>query len=95
MLKFCIFPALSAIFGGSLLGIVSRFSPKYITAMSAGQALGGIFTAIAELLSLWIGASPVVSGLLYFLTGDIILLMSLVAYIMLERAVRTSAKTKM
>ncbi|CAK9830277.1 Equilibrative nucleoside transporter 3 [Anthophora retusa] len=76
----------SAIFGGSLMGIVGRFSPKYITAMLSGQALGGIFTAIAEICSLWIGASPVLSGLIYFIIGDIILFLSLIAYIILEKA---------
>lgn len=81
------FLAASAIFGGSLMGIVGKFSPKYITAMSGGQALGGIFTALAEICSLWIGASPVLSGLVYFIIGDTMLLLSLIAYIFLERAV--------
>ncbi|XP_012217468.1 equilibrative nucleoside transporter 1 isoform X2 [Linepithema humile] len=78
--------AASAIFGGSLMGVVGKFSPKYITAMSGGQALGGIFTALAEICSLWIGASPVLSGLVYFIIGDTMLLLSLIAYIVLERA---------
>ncbi|EZA57319.1 equilibrative nucleoside transporter 1 isoform X2 [Ooceraea biroi] len=78
--------AASAIFGGSLMGIVGKFSPRYITAMSGGQALGGIFTALAEVCSLWIGASPVLSGLVYFIIGDTVLLLSLIAYIVLERA---------
>ncbi|KAI4503602.1 hypothetical protein M0802_001005 [Mischocyttarus mexicanus] len=78
--------AASAIFGGSLMGIVGRFSPKYITAMSGGQALGGIFTALAEVISLWIGASPILSGLMYFIIGDTILFLSLIAYIILEKA---------
>ncbi|KAK9309615.1 hypothetical protein QLX08_000830 [Tetragonisca angustula] len=78
--------AASAIFGGSLMGIVGRFSPKYITAMSSGQALGGIITATAEICSLWIGASPVLSGLVYFIIGDVILFLSLIAYIILEKA---------
>lgn len=78
--------AASAIFGGSLMGVVGKFSPKYITAMSGGQALGGIFTALAEICSLWIGASPVLSGLVYFIIGDTMLLLSLIAYIILERA---------
>lgn len=69
------------------MGIVGKFSPKYITAMSGGQALGGIFTALTEVCSLWIGASPIFSGLVYFIIGDIMLLLSLIAYIMLERAV--------
>lgn len=83
--------AASAIFGGSLMGIVGRFSPKYITAMQCGQALGGIVTAIAEICSLWIGASPVVSGLVYFIIGDVILFLSLVAYVMLEKTVSNLA----
>ncbi|XP_076672350.1 equilibrative nucleoside transporter 1 [Andrena cerasifolii] len=78
--------AASAIFGGSLMGIVGRFSPNYITAMSSGQALGGIFTAITEICSLWIGASPVLSGLVYFIIGDAVLFLSLIAYIVLEKA---------
>lgn len=69
------------------MGIVGKFSPKYITAMSGGQALGGIFTALAEVCSLWIGASPVFSGLVYFIIGDTMLLLSLIAYILLEKAV--------
>lgn len=68
------------------MGIVGKFAPKYITAMSSGQALGGIFTALTEVCSLWIGASPVLSGLVYFIIGDIVLLFSLIAYIILERA---------
>ncbi|XP_015117621.1 equilibrative nucleoside transporter 2 isoform X1 [Diachasma alloeum] len=83
--SFAIVNALSAVFGGSLMGIVGRFNPKYITAMSSGQALGGIFTALTEIVSLWIGASPVVSGLVYFIIGDVVLLCSLIAYIFIER----------
>lgn len=55
--------------------------------MFGGQALGGIFTALTEICSLWIGASPVFSGLVYFIIGDAMLLLSLIAYIILERAV--------
>jgi equilibrative nucleoside transporter 1/2/3 len=55
--------------------------------MSAGQALGGIFTALTEILSLCIGATPIISGLLYFIIGDTILLISFIAYLILEREV--------
>lgn len=76
-----------AIFGGSLLGVAGRFSSGYITAMMGGQALGGIFTALAEIGSLWLGASPVLSGLVYFVIGDAMLFLSLVSWIVLERTV--------
>ena len=78
----------SAVFGGSLLGIIGYFPPRYITAMSAGQALAGIFAALAEIFSLWLGASPVVSALLYFSIGDLMLFCSLLSYIFLQKAVR-------
>lgn len=55
--------------------------------MNAGQALGGILSALTEILSLWIGVNPIISGLVYFIIGDVILLISLIAYIMLERVV--------
>lgn len=91
VILYCVLVAASAIFGGSLMGIAGRFSPKYITAMSSGQALGGIITATAEICSLWIGASPVLSGLVYFIIGDVILFLSLIAYIILEKAVSSLA----
>lgn len=69
------------------MGIVGHFSPQYITAMSGGQALGCIFTALTEICSLWIGVSPIVSGLVYFIIGDTILILSAVAYIIMERTV--------
>ncbi|XP_066597942.1 equilibrative nucleoside transporter 1 [Prorops nasuta] len=78
--------AASAMFGGSLMGIMGCFAPKYITGMSSGQALGGIFTALTEICSLWIGASPVLSGLIYFIVGDFVLIISLIAYILLEKS---------
>lgn len=67
------------------MGIAGRFSSKYITATMAGQALGGVFTALAQIGSLWIGASPVFSGLLYFIIGDVMIFLSLTAYIILEK----------
>lgn len=70
------------------MGVAGRFSSSYITAMMGGQALGAIFTALAEIGSLWLGASPVLSGLMYFAIGDAMLFLSLVSWIVLEKAVR-------
>lgn len=74
------------------MGVVGRFPSKYITAMSAGQALGGVFTALTEILSLWIGANAVVSGLLYFVIGDVVILLSLIAYLILKTEVNINHK---
>lgn len=65
---FC-FSVCSAIFGGSVFGVVGKFSPVYITAVIGGQALGGIFAALAQIASLAIGASSTHSALVYFIIG--------------------------
>lgn len=74
------------------MGVVGKFPSKYITAMSSGQALGGIFTALVEILSLSAAANQISSGLLYFTIGDAVLLLSLISYIFLEREVRNEKK---
>lgn len=87
LLSVAIVNAFSSIFGGTLFGIVGRFSSKYITAMSGGQALSGIVTTLVEITSIWIGASPVISGLVYFAIGDFLILCSFIAYLCLEKQV--------
>ncbi|XP_066245365.1 equilibrative nucleoside transporter 3 [Euwallacea similis] len=77
----------SAILSGSIFGIVSNFSPIYITATIGGQALGGIFAAAAEIVSLALGASSTHSALVYFLIGNITIALSIVLYIVLTKTV--------
>ncbi|KAF5287218.1 hypothetical protein FQA39_LY15995 [Lamprigera yunnana] len=77
----------SAVLSGSIFGIAGRFTPKYITAVVSGQALGAIFTAIVQIIALSIGVSSVLSGFIYFLVGDIIILFSLLLYLILRKTV--------
>jgi equilibrative nucleoside transporter 1/2/3 len=77
----------SAILQGGLFGIVGKFSSRYITAVVSGQALGGIFAALAEIVSLCLGASSTISAFVYFMVANGMLLISLVAYLVLSRAV--------
>lgn len=77
----------SAILSGSIFGIVGNFSPVYITATIGGQALGGIFAAVAEIISLAIGASSTHSALVYFIIGNITIVFSIVSYIVLIKTV--------
>lgn len=77
----------SAILQGGLFGIVGKFSSRYITAVVSGQALGGIFAALAEIASLCLGASSTVSAFVYFMVANGMLLLSLAAYLVLSRAV--------
>lgn len=82
------FPVASAILQGGLFGIVGKFSSRYISAVVSGQALGGIFAALAEIASLCLGASSTISAFVYFMVANGMLLLSLVAYLVLSRAVR-------
>lgn len=84
---FYIIPVASAILSGSLFGIVGKFSPKYITAVVGGQALGGIFTAIVEILSLAIGASSVHSAFVYFMVGNITIAICIISYFVLSKSI--------
>lgn len=77
----------SAILQGGLFGIVGKFSSRYITAVVSGQALGGIFAALAEIASLCLGASSTISAFVYFMVANGMLLLSLAAYLVLSRAV--------
>ncbi|KPI96855.1 Equilibrative nucleoside transporter 1 [Papilio xuthus] len=48
----------SAVFTGGIVGIASKFSKEYMAAVVAGQSLGGIIAAIAQIISLAFKISP-------------------------------------
>lgn len=73
-----------------LFGIVGKFPARYITATVGGQALGGVLAAVAEIVSLWLGATPIRSALVYFIMADTFILFSIFAYIFLSRTVTFS-----
>ncbi|XP_050299613.1 equilibrative nucleoside transporter 3-like [Anthonomus grandis grandis] len=77
----------SAVLSGSVFGIVGNFSPVYITAVIGGQALGGIFAALAEIVSLALGASSTHAALVYFIIGNVTIVISVVLYIVLTKTV--------
>lgn len=77
--------AASAIFIGGLVGIASRFSQEYMSAVVSGQSLGGIIAAIAQIISLAFKISPQHSALIYFIIADVMVLCSLISFIMLHR----------
>lgn len=77
--------AASAVFTGGLVGIASKFSREYMAAVVAGQSLGGIIAAIAQIVSLAFKISPLHSALIYFVIADVMVVTSLVAYAFLHR----------
>ncbi|XP_068632552.1 equilibrative nucleoside transporter 3 [Battus philenor] len=80
-----IMTAASAVFTGGLVGIASRFSKEYMAAVVAGQSLGGIIAAIAQVISLAFKISPLHSALIYFVIADIMVITSLVSYILMYK----------
>ena len=77
----------SAIFQGGVFGLAGKFPAEYINAMISGQALGGIFAALCNIITIALGASAIQSAFLYFLAADFTLLLSFVLYIYLSSTV--------
>lgn len=75
----------SAILSGGLFGIAGMFSSEYISAVMSGQALGGVFTALAEVVSLTFTTAATVSAFIYFLVGTAMLVVSLVLYLTMSK----------
>lgn len=75
----------SAILTGGLFGIAGMFTSEYITAVIGGQALGGVFTAAAEVMSLTFATDKIFSALIFFLTGTLMLIISLILYLLVSQ----------
>lgn len=71
----------SAIVSGGLFGMSGMFPSEYISAVMSGQALGGVVTALAEVISISFATStPTISAFIFFLTGTLMLIIGLVFY---------------
>lgn len=68
------------------MGIASRFSQEYMSAVVSGQSLGGIIAAIAQIISLAFKISPQHSALIYFIIADAMVISSLVSFVMVYRS---------
>lgn len=86
MLSMVVLNACSAITSGSIFGIVGKFPPIYITAVNSGQSLGGIFAAITEIISLYIGASSTHTALVYFTIGSLTIFFGIMSYSIMSKS---------
>lgn len=75
----------SAILTGGIFGIAGMFSSEYITAVIGGQALGGVFTAAAEVMSITFVTDKIFSALIFFLIGTLMVIVSLVLYLLVSQ----------
>lgn len=85
MLTVVIMNIASAILAGGLFGLAGQFPSEYMTAVIGGQALGGIFAALAEIISLTFGASPTRTALVYFIIGTAVTFLAIQLYALVSR----------
>ncbi|XP_053675457.1 equilibrative nucleoside transporter 2 [Anopheles nili] len=99
MFSVVVINSFSAILTGGLFGIAGQFSAHYMTAAVSGQALGGIFSAVADLIALTFASNPSTTAFVFFIVGCLVLLLSLFAYIIMSKTLffkyYTSSKTLM
>lgn len=77
--------AFSATMSGGLFGIAGQFSSDYMSAVVSGQALGGIFTAAADIIAISFGAPPTATGFVFFIVGTLMLFLSLMMYVVMSK----------
>ena len=70
-------------FSASLLGLASRFPVRYMQAAMTGQAMGGIFASVANIITLVVGTSVINSGLGFFISATLTSVISLLGYSLL------------
>ena len=68
---------------GAIFGAAGLFPADYMTALVSGQALGGIFTALAFILVLAFGFGPNTTAFTYFTIGSLLIMLSIITYAMM------------
>lgn len=77
--------AASSIACGGLFGIAGQFPSEYMTAVVSGQALGGIFAALADIIIITFQATPETSAFFYFIIGTAALVTSILLYVVINQ----------
>lgn len=70
---------------GGLFGIAGQFPSEYMTAVVSGQALGGIFSALTEIVTITFATEATVSAFTFFMIGNAVLIICLLAYIVTSK----------
>ena len=77
---YCVFAAGSSILCTSIFGLAGLFPSRYMQAAMTGQAMGGIFSAVANILTLYLGSHVVDSGLGFFLAATLVGVVTLLGF---------------
>lgn len=75
----------TAIQTGGLFGLCGQFPSEYMTAVVSGQALGGVFTALVEIVTITFSTDDRKSTFIFFIIGNVLCVMAIVTYIILPR----------
>jgi equilibrative nucleoside transporter 1/2/3 len=76
----------SAIFQGGLLGLAGKFPPQYMGIVFGGQAFGGIFASVTNVLVILMGVSPANAAFFCFLVAVIFLGTALFCFLVATRS---------
>lgn len=71
----------TAVFQGSIFGMAGPFPPKYMGAVMAGQAMGGIFPSVVGIIVVALRISPKDSGFSSFFIATVFLVASFIGFL--------------
>lgn len=76
----------SAIFQGGLLGLAGKFPPQYMGIVFGGQAFGGIFASVTNVIVILLGVSPADAAFFCFLVAVVFLGTALLCFLVATRS---------
>ncbi|XP_066972148.1 equilibrative nucleoside transporter 1-like isoform X2 [Macrobrachium rosenbergii] len=74
-----------AVVQASSYGLAGMFPESCMSGVLSGQAISGIFSSVAMIVSLLVGGSDVISALIFFLIADVTLVLTIAGYIYLTK----------
>ncbi|KAK3093462.1 hypothetical protein FSP39_016022 [Pinctada imbricata] len=73
----------SSVFSASMFGLAGMFPVKYMQAVMSGQAIGGVFAAVCNIISIAAGSSVIQSAFMYFILATITSVLALIGFVSL------------
>ncbi|XP_064096774.1 equilibrative nucleoside transporter 1-like isoform X2 [Macrobrachium nipponense] len=74
-----------AVVQASSYGLAGMFPESCMSGLVSGQAISGIFSSVAMIVSLLVGGNDVISALIFFLVADVTLVLTIAGYIYLTK----------
>ena len=71
---------------GGLLGLAGKFPPKYMGIVFSGQAVGGIFASVTNVIVILFGVPPADAAFWCFLSAVVFLAIALVVFVIATRS---------